>query len=24
MGHGKFGVKGMMFANTSFEQMARH
>jgi hypothetical protein len=24
MGHGKFGGKGMMFANPSFEQMARH
>jgi hypothetical protein len=24
MGHGKFGGKGMMFANLSFEQMARH
>jgi hypothetical protein len=23
MGHGKFGGKGMMFANPSFEQMAR-
>jgi hypothetical protein len=24
MGHGKFGGKGMMFANPSFEQMAQH
>jgi hypothetical protein len=24
MGHGKLGGKGMMFANPSFEQMARH
>jgi hypothetical protein len=24
MGHGKFGGKGMMFANPSFEHMARH
>jgi hypothetical protein len=24
MGHGKFSCKGMMFANPSFEQMARH
>jgi hypothetical protein len=24
MGHGKFCVKGLMFANPSFEQMARH
>jgi hypothetical protein len=24
MGHGKFGVKGMMFVNPSFEKMARH
>jgi hypothetical protein len=24
MGHGKFGGEGMMFANPSFEQMARH
>jgi hypothetical protein len=24
MGHGKFGGKGMMFANLSFEQMVRH
>jgi hypothetical protein len=24
MGHGKFGGKGMIFANPSFEQMARH
>jgi hypothetical protein len=24
MGHGKCGGKGMMFANPSFEQMARH
>jgi hypothetical protein len=24
MGHGKFGGKAMMFANPSFEQMARH
>jgi hypothetical protein len=24
VGHGKFGGKGMMFANPSFEQMARH
>jgi hypothetical protein len=24
MGHGKFGGKGVMFANPSFEQMARH
>jgi hypothetical protein len=24
MGHGKFGGKGMMFANPSFENMARH
>jgi hypothetical protein len=24
MGHGKFGGKGMMFANPYFEQMARH
>jgi hypothetical protein len=24
MGHEKFGGKGMMFANPSFEQMARH
>jgi hypothetical protein len=24
MGHGKFGGMGMMFANPSFEQMARH
>jgi hypothetical protein len=24
MGHGKFGGKGMMFANPSFEQIARH
>jgi hypothetical protein len=24
MGHVKFGGKGMMFANPSFEQMARH
>jgi hypothetical protein len=24
MGHGKFGGKGMMFANPSFEQVARH
>jgi hypothetical protein len=23
MGHGKFGGKGIMFANPSFEQMAR-
>jgi hypothetical protein len=24
MGHGKFGGKGMIFSNPSFEQMARH
>jgi hypothetical protein len=24
MGHGKFGGKGVMFANPSFEQTARH
>jgi hypothetical protein len=24
MGHGKFDGKGLMFANPSFEQMARH
>jgi hypothetical protein len=24
MGHGKFGGKGMMFANPSLEQVARH